>query len=883
MTEGRLERAGYAATAGAAAGVWVGLAWGWWVLALALGAGWWLATLQRRQRPGNGRWVTEALCGWLAMAMAMAAWSATREHRLAATGIERWVAAEPSLARVRGRVIDEPAVVRSQRGALGRFSYEPPVTRFELAITAIATDAGWQTASGRVRVRVEEAEPRLSNGDRVELLGWLSGFGGVRNPGEFDYAAAMRARGVGGVLSVSSRGGVAWLGPASAGGLLREPVAVVERWRAGFARACLDSLRLGMAGESVAVERAVASTMLLGVWEETPSGVNDAFRRTGLAHLLSISGAHLGILLGIVWAGLRLVSSRPPRVAAVVLAVLGVYLLAVPWRTPILRASLMAFLLVVAYASGRRVRGLDMMGLAAVLLLLFDPGQVAGAGFQLSFGVVWALLRFTEPTAWWLWGLGERWGLTPYGLEAIERMDGGDLDDGHRHPLPGLWGVGLQTLAASVVATVAAAPLVAYHFDLLTPGGLLLSLAALPVVAGMLSVGYAKLLIGLVLPTGSLLLAGPMVWLTRSLVGLAEAGASTGWAGVLLGRPVGAAWAAAAGVVAVAWLGGAWRGRAVAGWSALALLAGWLVVVQAGGGGGLAERWAVARGEGPTRVRAMSVGEGSCLVVQPGGGAPVWVVDCGARGDWDVGERRVAPALRRIGVGRVGTLVVTHADIDHYNGVLDLADAVPIDRVLTSPQVLAAAAADRDDGRETPLRLLIDGLAERGVPIEAVARGWSETIDASRGSAVTCLWPPADGVFDRDNDASLVLAFDLAGRRVRLNGDIQDAAIEALLASGTDLSADVIDLPHHGALTGASSALLAATAPRVVVQSCGPRRLIDDGWPALLDPLGVERWVTAQAGMVTVRIDSDGSISTTGYAGPLAGGHAALAEEASSE
>ncbi|MEM0915656.1 MAG: ComEC family competence protein, partial [Planctomycetota bacterium] len=507
MTEGRLERSGYAAAAGAAAGLWLSGGVGWLCLAGLAGAGCVALSMWRRRVHGASPSVAAAALGWLALAAGMAGWAATREHRLAATSIERWVAAEPDLARVRGRVIDEPAVLRSQRGALGRFSYEPPVTRFELAVTAVATEAGWRPASGRLAVRVEEAEPRVSLGDRVELLGWLAGFGVVRNPGEFDYASAMRAKGVGGSLSVVSRGGVSWRATSGDGWGVGWALSKLERWRAGFARACLDSLRLGMAGESVSVERAVASTMLLGVWEEMPAGVNEAFRRTGLAHLLSISGAHLGILLGIVWAGLRLVSSRPPRIAAVVLAVLGVYLLAVPWRTPILRASLMALLLVAAYASGRRVRGLDMLGLAAVVLLLVDPGQVAEAGFQLSFGVVWALLGFTEPMARWLWAICERMGVVPYRLAAVDGPGAWSADepDGGGAPLPGVLGVAVQAVAASVVATAAAAPLVAYHFDLLTPAGLVLSLAALPVVGAMLGVGYAKLLIGLVLPTGSLL------------------------------------------------------------------------------------------------------------------------------------------------------------------------------------------------------------------------------------------------------------------------------------------------------------------------------------------------------------------------------------------
>jgi competence protein ComEC len=274
------------------------------------------------------------------------------------------------------------------------------------------------------------------------------------------------------------------------------------------------------------------------------------------------------------------------------------------------------------------------------------------------------------------------------------------------------------------------------------------------------------------------------------------------------------------------------------------------------------------------RVRALSVGEGSCYVVQPGGpsgSGGVWVFDCGSQGDWDVGERRVVPALRRLGVGRIDTLVISHADVDHYNGVLDVADAMPIGRVLTSPQVLAAAAVDRAGGRDTPLRAVIDGLVARGIAIEAIAAGWAEQAGsgvgdrAGEGASVACLWPPAGATFERDNDASVVLRWRYAGRVVRLSGDVQDEAIEAMRRAGVDLSADVADLPHHGAFSERSPQLLAATQARLVIQSSGPRRLADDPWPRVLASMGAERWATAEAGMVTVTIEREGAIRVAGY------------------
>ncbi|MEO0586753.1 MAG: ComEC/Rec2 family competence protein [Planctomycetota bacterium] len=869
------------------AGVFGGPAAAWLIGAGACGMGWWLLT---RVRPAadqailstatggatstlieRSRWpVATALAGWLALGLAMAGWAAVATHRVGTDDAAGWIGPKPALTRVAGRIAEAPTIEAPQRGTLGRFSYQQPATRFDLDLSAVYVADRWQLTTGRLRVRLDEAEPRLARGERIEAVGWAAGFGPVMNPGGFDYAEAMRRRGIDGTLHVASRGGVTRIADVADTRGLPTPSWAERAWtgvqnaRARFAAACLDSLRLGLAGDDRTAERALASTMLLGVWDGLPEDVQDDFRRVGLAHLLSISGAHLSILLGVVWAGLRLTGARPSRVAVVVLAVLLLYLLAVPWRTPILRASLMATLLTVGFASGRSVRAADMLGLSAVLLLGVHPRQVIEPGFQLSFGVVWALLRFTEPMALWLWSMLARHGLV------LDLADGETVDavtDGVAGRVIGWRGVAVQLIGGSVVASAAAGPLVAYHFGLLTPAGVVLSVVALPLVAGMLAVGYAKLLVGLVLPSVSLALAGPMLWLTRSLVGLAETGGSTGWVGWEMGRAVGLGWTVAATMVVVGWLGGAWRRRPWAGGVAAGLIGAWLMVIQMGGVTGIGERWAAARGEAPFRVSAIAVGEGSCFVVRPtGGGRGVWVFDCGSRGDWNLARRRVEPALRQMGISRIDTLVVSHADIDHFNGVLDLVDAMPVRRVLTSPQVIAAADSHRQGGFDTPLVALMDGLVDRRVAVEVISAGFAETPNAARPVEVACVWPPGDYAAESDNDASIVLVWRVGDRRVRLSGDIQDAAIAGLLASSVDLTADIADLPHHGAPSELSANLMAATAPSVVLQSCGPRRLDDDPWPAILpDEDPIERLITAHDGMVTATVLPDGRIETSRF------------------
>lgn len=133
-------------------------------------------------------------------------------------------------------------------------------------------------------------------------------------------------------------------------------------------------------------------------------------------------------------------------------------------------------------------------------------------------------------------------------------------------------------------------------------------------------------------------------------------------------------------------------------------------------------------------------------------------------------------------------------------------------------------------------------------------------------AALRIFWPPAELKTARVNDTSLVMSVRLPavgggmGRRIILNGDIQQRAISELLVSGADLRADVCDLPHHGSRVKASPRWIEAVSPQVVLQSCGPTRWFHDNWRPLLRARGIRRLVTARDGMVELIVRDDGSM-----------------------
>ena len=173
-------------------------------------------------------------------------------------------------------------------------------------------------------------------GQRIRVRGWRAPSGPPMNPGDFDYRACVAERGVVGRISMASRGNWDLLAPPGVTTKLWGAASWLERLREGVASRAAWSLGLGMGDDAQTL--GLLQTLLLGETQNDIDTLRDQFRDVGLAHLLSISGAHLGILMGLVWLVARLVVPHPSRAATLVLAVLGLYLLAVPLRVPIVRA-----------------------------------------------------------------------------------------------------------------------------------------------------------------------------------------------------------------------------------------------------------------------------------------------------------------------------------------------------------------------------------------------------------------------------------------------------------------------------------------------------------------------------------------------------------------
>ena len=288
---------------------------------------------------------------------------------------------------------------------------------------------------------------------------------------------------------------------------------------------------------------AVCVTLLTGGQTSIPAAEHQAFRDSGLAHLLAVAGLHIGIVMGFAMGVARLgfaCSERaslywPTKTLAAVIALTvgGLYMVLTGMHVPIVRSFSMACLFTLGVVTGRRVISLRGLGLAGVVLMLTEPQEVPGVSFQMSFSAVLALISGYEALRPWLRQLhGKSW---------------------QRRLASHIVALGLT----SALAGTASAPYGAYHFGHIQLYFVIANMIAVPLTA--MWVMPAGLIALVLMPLGLEALAlVPMGWGAEAIVWVATTTSS--WPAATLPVPHMPVWGLADFSLGLAWLG-IWRSR----------------------------------------------------------------------------------------------------------------------------------------------------------------------------------------------------------------------------------------------------------------------------------------------------------------------------------
>jgi competence protein ComEC len=548
-------------------------------------------------------------------------------------------------------------------------------------------------------------------------------------------------------------------------------------------------------------EAELARGFVLGEDDRIDAKTREDFTRSGLSHLLAVSGENVTLLalLTMPLLGALGISLRERLVW--VLALIAVYVPVAGAGPSIQRAGVMGTVGLLATLGGRRASRLYALAVAAGVTLAIDPAVAADVGWQLSFAAVLGILLLGSP---------------------LRGAIGARLGAGRRRRAL------TEGVAVTVAATLATAPLIAYHFETLSTTTLVANVLAMPAVApamwlGMLNAGLAQVP-GIPLEP----LNGLNALLLAYIAQIASWCAAPRWAELhvhLDGAGLVVSYLGLGGAVLLCLVLARFKRRLTAA-APLSVLGVALAVaalaslLPAAGGSAL-------RPAPGFRVEVLDVGQGDAILLQPAR-APAILVDGGPPGEG------IEAKLEGAGVDRLGAAVITHDQSDHAAGIEELLGRFEIGR-------------------------LVYGRLDRRTREEAAATG-AEPLRVAAGEELhsgqlrlQVLWPPremlAEPLAGEDpNQQALVLEARWHGFSMLLTADAEAETVP--LDPGP---IDVLKVAHHGSDDAGLGDLLDETRPKLAVISVGADNPYGHPTPGTLTTL-------ARHGVPTLRTDEDGDV-----------------------
>ena len=693
--------------------------------------------------------------------------------------------------QVHGSLVPHLGLEREYRGYIEEvLPSDEDMNSFILRVESVTVESDELPLEASVRVSSYLLSPDFepAYGLRLHIKGTAVAAMGQRNPGGFDYATYLESIGVGAVMSVRGQD-ISVL--SDRGGHLPLLWAHQVRVRARQILAqFLPTTGAGLAGGLLLGERHAVS-------EETLA----AYRRLGIAHLLAVSGLHVGFVAAFaLFLTARLFYGRGRHWQALGAALLVVgYVYLTGGRPPVWRAGLTLLLALYARQVGRERDGLQGLAAVALLMLFFRPLWLFSLSFQFSFAATAGILLLAPR-------------LEPHFTFVPARLSG--------------------PMAVTIAAQFAVLPLQVLHFGIFSLFAVPVNLLCVPLVGVVMALGLSGVLTGLIflpLATPFLLMAKPILLLLENIP---QALATLPFAAMRIPAVPPAIWLLY--LLLVLMFLAEVSIRPLTGKKILAILLTLNVLLFS-----VLPIWE----QRVLEVTFLDVGQGMAIHVQTPSGNHLFI-DAGQENQ---GEYAILPYLRAAGVQSMDLLILTHPHDDHYGGMSAVINDLSVHTFVHN-----------GEGEESEAYTeLLAALAKAGVPDVVAQAGSRLVLDDVH---LDVLSPPQDKfryTGDDVNNNSLVIRLTYGDFSLLVTGDAETEALGWLLAQEGQLHHTVLQVPHHGSAGALSPNFLEAVGTQAAVIPVGrnsfghPRQETLD----LLDAHGVAVYRTDLHGAVTVTSD----------------------------
>ncbi len=659
-----------------------------------------------------------------------------------------------------------------------------------------------RAVAGKVRVVCDDPAQTFLYGDLIVLEGDLDPIPPARNPGGFDAKSFWQRQGVTASFRAKKNAAFKILDRDKGSRLKSTAIRLKEKLSRALSR------------DFDPQNAAFLKALFLGERSELDEDFKDLFIRTGTMHLLAVSGFNLGFLFAVLWLLLKPIPlSRDPKLVLILIS-MWLYAALVGWQPPVMRATIMATAVILARILGRRTDTLNLLGLAALVILAVRPGDVLDIGFQLSFLAVWGMAAFTPVFV-------RHPNLLPHEkLNWMERTRRGAQ----------------ELFWISFICLFVTLPVTAQNFFIITPWSLVTNILVVPLSFLIFFVGMIYFFTLPFIP-GDWLMVQVLKILMAAFIQILNFFETIPGAVLTVGKLHVILWCVL--IVGLYYLFATQR--------FISRLRGALAIVVFTALIFLSQE--VLRLYRPHLVFTMlDVGQGDSLFIEfPKKG--YWLVDAGGSQP-DQGRKVIAPFLKSKGIRRLDAIVYSHPQEDHIGGFLSVMDEFRVDQIVSNGRPYTSGLY-RNFWAKAQDKKINDLVAGRGDEI----RLFPET-------SIRILHPPKDASPAANvNEDSLVIHIEQGESSFLLTGDIEDKGLEKLLLEEADLRSDVLKFPHHGGKMGLEGArLMQACQPTWVLMSLGAKNPFGHPHPSALSIVNhlpeAHLLRTDQEG--AIRLESDG-------------------------
>lgn len=544
------------------------------------------------------------------------------------------------------------------------------------------------------------------------------------------------------------------------------------------------------------------SGLLLGFLFGDTTGIPeedwDIYQRAGVLHLFAVSGLHVAFMLGTAYFLLSLFTERQVIKIICGVIVLVMYYFLIGWQVSFVRAAIMVFLSMLALLTGRKKDIYTSIALAIGTILIINPGELFQMGFQMSFAATAGIVY-----------------LTPF----LER-----------------WGFG-KALSTAVAAHIATLPLIAYYFNLISLVAPLLNVFAVILSSLIASVGLIGALFSCILPFLAepfFMAAGFLLYILSEIVIRV---ASFNCAALIVSSP--ALSCLIFIYLAILFLPQlpraypylrllVYRYKLITGAAIIAIL--------------LINFWPQAA---MMEVTFIDVGQGDSIFIRTPQGITVLVDGGGTPGtDYSIGKNVIKPFLLKKGLEKVDIMMMTHNHLDHSEGLLELLPLMKAGYFMSPPF----------EGSNDIENMILKLCQKNNIPVKELIAG--ERIWLDKESCLEVLHPDIN-VKDKGNNRSLVLRIVYKNTTWLITGDVENKAIDEILARRENVDADILKLPHHGSISSYNPKFYESVSPDAVVVSVG-YNLYNQPHPDVMQYFkehGIASYLTKENGAILTESD----------------------------